>query len=54
MKKDDRASNIAWALSAGYPITPRLGFKLSYIAIRTRQDTGLDSDTLALSSSYFW
>jgi hypothetical protein len=54
VRKDDHARNVAWALSAGYPVTPKFGIKLTYVGIRTQQDTGLDSDTLAFSASYFW
>lgn len=41
-------------VSAGYPITPQFGFKLTYLGTRTQEETGIDSDTIALSASYFW
>lgn len=52
--KDDRVGNLAWALTLGFPVSPRLGLKLSYIGTRTQEDTGLDSDTVVLAASYFW
>lgn len=54
IRKDDESSNLVWALSAGYPITPTFGFKLSYIGTKTLEDTGFDSSTISLSASYFW
>lgn len=54
VSKDDRRENFAWALSAGYPISRRLGIKLSYIGFRTWESVGTDSDTFAGVLSTFW
>lgn len=53
-EKDDRKSRLFYALSAGLPINRRTGIKLAYVAIRTQDDLGSDTDTVALSASYLW
>ena len=52
--KDDKRQNIAWALSFAYPINRSSGIKVAYIATRTQESTGFDSDTLAASLSFLW
>ena len=52
--KDDRRENLAWVLSVGYPLSRRLGIKLSYLGLRTQESVGTDSDTLVGSLSTFW
>ncbi len=31
-----------------------MGFKLSYLGVRTREDTGADTDTFTLGFSMMW
>jgi len=54
LKKDNHKQDIGWALSAAYPINRVSGLKLTYINTRTQEDTGFDSDSLAISASYLW
>lgn len=54
VKKDDKKEFVAWALSAGYPITKRLSLKAAYIGTRRQRDSGLESDTLTIGFSTFW
>ena len=53
-KKDDQKEFVAWALSAGYPVTKRLSLKAAYIGTRRQRDSGLESDTLTIGFSTFW
>jgi hypothetical protein len=53
-EKDDRKQNLAWALSFGFPLNRHLGVKVAYVGTRTQEDTGVDSDTLAVGFSAFW
>jgi hypothetical protein len=52
--KDDRKSELAWALSVGYPINKSMGLKLLYLNTQTLEDTGLDSDSIAVAFSVLW
>lgn len=52
--KNDRKENLAWALSLGCPITRQLGVKVIYLATRTQQSIGQDSDSIAVSFSFLW
>lgn len=54
IRKDDRKQFVAWALSFGCPITRQFGAKLAYIGTRTRESSGMDSDTVAVGLSAFW
>lgn len=51
---DDLKGNLGWGLSAGIPVTRNFGFKIAYIGIRTREDTGSDSDTFTIGCSLQW
>jgi hypothetical protein len=51
---DDRKFNIGWGLSLGIPVNRSFGFKIGYIGTRTREDTGADTDTLAIACSLQW
>ena len=53
-RKDDRKQNLAWAFSFGFPVRRHLGFKIAYIGTRTRESTGIDSDTFTAAFSTFW
>jgi hypothetical protein len=52
-KNDDR-ENLGLEASAGYSVTQNLGFKLSYLGIRTQVPLGADSDTIAVGASLTW
>lgn len=52
--KDDRKQNLLWALSVGFPVNRHVSFKLAYIGTKTREDTGLDTETLTLGVSGYW
>jgi hypothetical protein len=52
--KDDTKQDIGWKLSYAHPINRSLGITVSYLATRTQVSTGLDSDTLAVSTSFVW
>lgn len=52
--KDDRKQNIGWALSYSYPINRQTGIKIAYIGTRTKESTGLDSETLAVGGAFAW
>jgi hypothetical protein len=54
VSKDDLKQDLAWAFSFGFPVSRRLGAKVSYIATRTQESTGIDSDTFAVAFSAFW
>ena len=51
---NDKRENLAWALSLGYPITRKLGFKVAYLGTRTQKSIGQDNDSIAFSFSIFW
>jgi len=52
--KNDREQNVASKISFAYPINHASGIKISYIVTRTKESTGLDSETLAASASLAW
>jgi len=54
VEKNDKKEFVAWALSAGYPITKRLSLKAAYIGTRRQRDSGLESDTFTIGFSTFW
>ena len=54
VEKDDRKQNLAWAAAFGFPLNRHLGVKVAYVATRTQESTGIDSDTLAAGFSVFW
>ncbi len=51
---DDRKGNLGWGLSFGIPVNRAMGFKLSYVGIRTMEDTGSDNDTFTVAFSVMW
>jgi hypothetical protein len=52
--RGDRQRTAAWAASFGYSFTRRFGVKVGYIGTRTLEDTGVDSNSLALAASLVW
>jgi hypothetical protein len=53
-RKDDRKENLAGAISAGVPITNRLGVKFGYVGTRSQTSVGSDSDIFLIGLSTFW
>lgn len=51
---DDRKGNLGFGVSAGIPVSRNFGFKLAYVGIRTREDTGSDNDTFTIACSLQW
>lgn len=49
VKKDNRQQNEAWAMSISYPLSPTAGVKLAWIQTKTKESTGLDSESLAVA-----
>jgi hypothetical protein len=54
VKKDDEREDLLFALSLGVPINRNMSVKLAYIAKRSQQLIGVDSDTFALGLSANW
>lgn len=50
----DPKANLGWGLSAGIPVSRTFGFKIAYIATRTQEDTGSDTDTFTIGCSVIW
>lgn len=53
-KKDDRKQNLTWAFSLGAPLHRRVGAKIAYVATRTQESTGVDSDSVVFVLTTFW
>jgi hypothetical protein len=51
---NDRKFNLGWGLSMGIPVNRSFGFKIGYIGTQTQEDTGADTNTLAIACSYQW
>jgi hypothetical protein len=54
VEKNDRKKNLAWAFSFGCPITRQLGVKVFYLATRSQESIGQDSDSIGAAFSIFW
>ena len=54
LPKDDRKGNLVLGVSAGVPVNRAVGFKFAYVNGRTRESTGLNSDTFAVGVSVLW
>ena len=54
VKKNNEQRNQLFALSIGVPLNRQTGFKLSWVKAETNVAMGVDSNTIALSGSYFW
>lgn len=52
--QDDKQQNIGWKLSYALPLTASAGIQASYLGTQTQRNTGLDSETFALSISFVW
>ena len=50
--KDNRKKNEAWGATIAYPLSRQAGVSISYIETRTRESTGLDSDSLAAGIAF--
>jgi hypothetical protein len=53
-KNSDRRENLGWAFSFGFPITRQTGVKVAYLATRSQESIGQDSDSIGVSFRYFW
>ena len=51
---NDLKGNLGFGVSTGISITRNFGFKIAYIGIRTREDTGSDNDTFTIGCSLQW
>lgn len=51
---NDIKGNLGFGLSAGIPVNRNFGFKIAYIGIRTREETGSDNDTFTIACSLQW
>ena len=54
VEKNDLRENVGWALSIGFPITRQLGVKAIYLATRTQNSIGQDTDSIAAGFVIFW
>ncbi len=54
IRKDDRKENLAWVISVGYPLSPKVGFKLAYVGTETMADVGIDSNSFSGTMSVLW
>jgi hypothetical protein len=54
VSQDDRLKNTGWKLSYSHPINRAVGIKVFYLGTRTHESVGLNSDTLAVSTSFVW
>ncbi len=52
--KDDKKQNVGWVLSLAYPLGRTTGLRVTYVGTETKEDTGLDSNTLSVSLSFLW
>jgi hypothetical protein len=52
--KSDRREHVLWSISAGYPLTRRLGGKVGYLGQRKRETVGVDADTFSVGFSALW
>jgi hypothetical protein len=54
VEKNDLRENLVWALSFGFPITRQLGVKVIYLATRSQESIGQDTETIAAGFAVFW
>lgn len=54
VEKDNRQQNTGWAVSFAYPINKLSGIKLAYIRSQTEENTGIDTESIALAGSLLW
>lgn len=52
--KDDKRQNVVWGFNLSYPFNPYSGISITYIANRTQESVGFDSDTLSVALSVAW
>lgn len=51
---NDLKGNLGFGVSSGISLSRNFGFKIAYIGIRTREDTGSDNDTFTIGCSLQW
>ena len=49
--KDDERRDLLYGISAGLPVGSRSSIKIGYVASRSSEDTGKDTDNVALGYS---
>lgn len=54
VEKNDRKGNLGWGVTLGIPVTKRVGLKLGYVGLRTREAVGADLDTGVAAVSFQW
>lgn len=54
INKDDHKENLLWAITVGYPFSPRMGLRIGYIGGRTQTSVGADTDSFAVALAYLW
>jgi|TARA_B110000902_G_scaffold266733_1_gene355825 hypothetical protein len=54
VSQNDRLQNVGWKLSYSHPINRAIGVSFFYLGTRTHESVGLDSDSLAVSTSFVW
>ena len=52
--KDNLSQNTGWALKYAYPISSQSGINIAYINSRTKESTGIDTETLTLALVFAW
>ncbi|WP_168432848.1 transporter [Pontiella sulfatireligans] len=52
--KGDKRKNLAWGGSISYPITRKVGTKLTYVGTKSQTSLGADTHTIALAASVLW
>ncbi len=54
IEKEDYKRDVGWSISAGFPITRRLGFKATYVDIENLEEVGTASQTFSLGLLATW
>ena len=54
VSSDNKKRNTGWGLSGAYPLSRTLGVTLTYLNIRTEENTGVDSESVLASLAYMW
>ena len=54
VKKDDRREDFGWSVSAGFPVTPSLGLKATYLEADHWAEVGIASRTISVGLVGTW
>ena len=52
--KDNRQRYFGWALNFGFPLSRKIGFKIGYLNLETRESTGSDTESISVGIAYAW